>query len=106
MAVMVMILMLQASEGQWWQFLSLFAGGGLSFVGAAPLFKGQEKTIHYVSAGVCAVSAWAWMWLGDCGLIPAATLTACGVIATCFGKPVFWIETGLFTGMLIALSSV
>jgi hypothetical protein len=63
-------LMTELSAGQWYQFqfLSLFAGGGLLLVGTAPRFKTHEHTVHYAGAGTCALAALAalaWMCLAD-----------------------------------------
>lgn len=67
MTFLIMVQMLNASEGKWFQFLGLFAAGGLGFVGTAPYFKGHEKTIHTISAIVCAVSGSLWILLmGHC----------------------------------------
>jgi hypothetical protein len=75
LAILVMSMMVTLSESRWWQFLSLFAGGGLGFVGTAPLFKSHEKTVHYVSTGVCALSALAWMTLAGYVFVPLTVLS-------------------------------
>jgi hypothetical protein len=105
-AVAVMPLMLESSDGQWWQFFGLFAAGGLGFVGTAPLFKGHERTIHYVSAGTCAAAAMAWMCLAGYALVPVVTIAACAMIAARAGNTVFWFETGMFASVYAVLWSV
>ena len=53
-----MALGFEASEGSPWQFLWLFAGGGIGFVGAAQVFwrGGIEERVHVAGAlgGICA----------------------------------------------------
>ena len=102
-ALTVSAAMLEVSAGEWWQFLVLLAGGGLAFGGAAPLFKSHERVIHYVSAGVCAVAAVAWMAVCGYWYVPAAGLTACATVARRTGRTVFRIETALFLSMYIVL---
>jgi hypothetical protein len=98
-ALSVAAVMFEQSEGCGYQFLGLFAGGGLAFVGAAPLFRSHEKIIHYCSAGVCALAALVWMAAAGWWYVPAAFLTVAGCVAWRFGKVVFWIELGLFCAM-------
>ena len=102
-AFTVMSVMFVASEGQWYQFLGLFAGGGLGFVGAAPLFKGHERTVHYVSAGVCALAALAWMVCAGYGFIPALGLFIAFIASIWWRHPVFWVETALLLSMYATL---
>jgi hypothetical protein len=72
-------------------------------VGAAPLFKGHERTVHYVSAGVCAAAALAWMACAGYWIIPAVGLAMFGTMGCWCGNPVFWIETGLLLSMYATL---
>jgi hypothetical protein len=55
--ISVAAVMFELSIGAWYQFLGLFAGGGLCFAGAAPLFKSGTERIHYASAATCALAA-------------------------------------------------
>jgi hypothetical protein len=55
--ISVMAVMFDLAEGEWYQFLGLFAGGALGFVGTAPLFKSHQETIHFTSAAVCAAAS-------------------------------------------------
>lgn len=102
-ALSVMPIMFQLSDGKWFQFLGLFTGGGLGFVGAAPLFKSHEKTIHYTSAIVCAVSGFAWMALSGFWFVPAIALIAFIYPACKDKKWTFWGELALFTSMYAVL---
>jgi hypothetical protein len=103
-AFTVAAMMFPLSEGQWWQFLGLFAGGGLGFTGTAPLFKSHEKAIHYVSAGVCAVSALAWMILAGYAFVPVIVLSGMFILGFQHARQwLFGMETGLFISMYIVL---
>jgi hypothetical protein len=103
-ALSVAAMMFQLSDGKWFQFLGLFAGGGLAFVGAAPLFKTHERTIQYAAAGICAVASVAWMALMGFWYSPAIILSLQGLVSLKSGNPVFWIETGLFVSMYLTIS--
>jgi hypothetical protein len=96
--ISVMIVMTDCSEGTWYQFLSFLSGGALCFVGTAPLFKGHEKVIHYVSASVCAVSALAWMFLDGCWIIPFGMILIYLLFSEASGKGrlIFYLESGVF----------
>jgi hypothetical protein len=102
-AVSVMAMMFDCSDGKWFQVLGLFAGGGLAFVGAAPLFKSHERMIHYVSAGTCAVASVAWMALMGYWYIPLCYLLVGYGVSRMNGNLVFWLETALFTSMYLVL---
>jgi hypothetical protein len=103
LGVLVASRVFDLSEGLDYQFLGLFTGGGLGFVGAAPLFKTYEKRVHFVSAAVCALSALTWMCLAGWWFVPVSLLVVCGVIAARDNKWTFWMEIGLFTSMLTVL---
>lgn len=48
------------AEGSTWQFLMLFAAGGIMFVGAAPDFQnenGMDRIVHYISALIGVISS-------------------------------------------------
>jgi hypothetical protein len=98
-------LIVELSAGQWYQFLCLFAGGGLLLVGAAPRFKTHERTIHYAGAGTCALAALGWICLTGYGYIPIPLVLLAGGLAWCFGrkKIVFWTELALFASMFTTL---
>jgi hypothetical protein len=103
-AMSVMAVMFHLTDGERFQFIGLFTGGGLGFVGAAPLFKSHERTIHYTGATVCAVTGFAWMVLSGFWYVPVIALTAVIYPAHRDGKWTFWIELALFTGMYITLA--
>ena len=101
--VSVMAVIFEVTEGEWFQFLGLFCGGGLGFVGAAPLFKAHEKTIHFVGATVCAVSAFLIMVLLGYWLIPVMAMVTAFAIYARNGNLTFWGEIALFVGMFVTL---
>jgi hypothetical protein len=96
--ISVMIVMMNYSEGKWYQFLPFFAGGALCFTGTAPLFKGREKTIHFVSASVCAAIALLWMYLEGYWLIPFEALAIYLLLMEISGKRclTFYLESVVF----------
>jgi len=51
-ALLVIIGMLNMTEGSYLQFVSFFTGAGMALVGAAPKFKTGEKLIHYTGASI------------------------------------------------------
>jgi hypothetical protein len=55
--ISVMAVIFGLSDGEWYQFIGLFAGGALGFVGTAPLFKSHQETIHFTAAAVCATAS-------------------------------------------------
>jgi hypothetical protein len=99
--ISVMAMMLDASDGRWFQFLSLFAGGGLCFVGTAPLFKSHERVIHFVSAATCAVASLAWIALMGYWFVPFGWALLIFTFAR--NKYMFWGEIALFNSMYTTL---
>ncbi|MDR1455504.1 MAG: hypothetical protein LBJ01_07635 [Tannerella sp.] len=99
------VLMAELSGGQWYQFLCLFAGGGLLTVGVAPRFKTHDRTVHYAGAGTCALAAVAWMCAAGYGYIPIPLVATIGGLAYLLDrrKLVFWVELALFVSMFITL---
>jgi hypothetical protein len=102
-AIAVMAMVFDVSDGSWYAFLGLFAGGGLGFVGAAPLFKTYDRVVHYVSAATCALAAVSWMCASGFWYVPAVSLALCIAVGWLSGKRVFWIETACFASMYIVL---
>lgn len=56
-SLLLIIGMLDISEGSYWQFVSFFTGAGMALVGAAPKFKTGERVIHYLGASVLLVGS-------------------------------------------------
>jgi hypothetical protein len=99
----VAALMFEIAAGQWWQFLGLFAGGGLCFAGAAPLFRSSERVIHICGAGVCALASIIWMCLAGFGYIPLFSLLLFVLPCLKSGKIAFAVEAALFASMFTVL---
>lgn len=82
--------------------LAFVACGALCFVGAAPMFKSHEKTIHFVSAIVCFVSAYVWLILyADLSLVVTSILVI--IFASFLKNKIFWIELTAFLTIYLAL---
>jgi hypothetical protein len=98
--ISVMGIVFCLSQGEWYQFLGMFAGGGLCFTGTAPLFKSHERLIHYVSATTCALSAALWLLFSGYGifLTPLPFVFFMGR-----EKRMFRLELALFIIMYISL---
>jgi hypothetical protein len=98
-------MMAELSAGQWYQFLSFLAGGGLLLTGNAPHFKTYERAIHYAGAGTCALAALTWMCLAGYWYIPIPLVLLAGGLVWHFGrgKVVFWVELALFASMYATL---
>ena len=102
-AFSVMPIMFHLSEDKWFQFLGLFAGGGLCFVGAAPLFKSHEKTIHETSAIITAIAGIIWIVLSGYWYVPVIAFITVLYLAYIDKKWMFWGELALFISMYAAL---
>jgi len=82
-------------------FLSFVACGALGFVGTAPLFKSHQRDIHFGSAIVCFVSAYAWLFINDPIL---AVISVCMLGLFAFAKKrMFWWEVTAFASIYISL---
>ena len=81
--------------------LAFLACGGLMFVGTAPLFKSHQKTMHFGSAIVCFVSAYAWLFIND--LILAVISVGVLVAFYFVKKRTFWWEVTAFVTIYISL---
>lgn len=81
--------------------LAFVACGALAFVGTAPLFKSHEKTIHFVSAIVCFVSAYLWLFLNDL-MIAVISVAVLGLFSFA-KKRVFWWEVTAFVSIYTSL---
>ena len=114
-AIMFLVLpqMLEASDGRWFQFLSLFTTAGLGFVGAAPYFKEYEKTIHTVAAILCASGCFLWVTLMGYALIPIVLVSIVliwFIFKVLRGRipddVVLWLELAMFLSMFTTLSLI
>ena len=81
--------------------LAFAACAGLSFVGAAPLFKSHEKTIHFASAVVCFVAAYLWLFI-NFRTIFFISMAVLGLFLF-VKKRTFWWEITAFTTIYISM---
>jgi hypothetical protein len=103
-AITMMVIIFSKSEGKWFQFFGLFAGGGLGFVGTATMFKSSEKVIHYVSAALCAVSSILWIIFSGYWLITIVIFGLSAIIITSqYKKSMFFLEIACFISMYLTL---
>lgn len=58
---LVIIGMLNMTEGSYLQFVSFFTGAGMALVGAAPKFKTGEEIVHYLGASVLLFGSQLWL---------------------------------------------
>lgn len=95
---------IEASKEEY-QFLAFIASASLAFVGSAPLFKEQNRNIHYVSAGICALASLVWQVLMSFWYIPLITFLGGVIVLAClkFRKPMFWMEMCAFISTYITL---
>lgn len=100
----LMIAWLSVSEGLPYQFLSFFAPAALMFLGVACEFK-EDLTdmVHYVSAGICAVSANLWCIFAGYWWAVAICYALAVLVSIRFGKWVFWIEIGALLSTFLVL---
>jgi hypothetical protein len=105
-AFLQMPFLLQTAEGEWFQFSGWLTAGGLALVGAAPAFKGHERVIHRVGAGIAAVFSILYsICLGLWFIVTLMTiLCLCIVIDEWLtGKRsfIFWGEVCCFTSLFV-----
>ena len=77
-------------------FLSFVACGALGFVGTAPLFKSHQRDIHFGSAIVCFVSAYAWLFINDLTLA-VISVAVLGLFAFANKRTFCWEVTAFAT---------
>ena len=81
--------------------MSFAACGALGFVGTAPLFKSNQRDIHFGSAIVCFVSAYIWLFTNN--LILAAISVVILLGFSFAKKRMFWWEVTAFVTIYTAL---
>lgn len=93
-----------------YQFLAFLACGALCFVGTAAQFKEDfVKKVHFISAGISAISAIIWMCLMGYWFIPVGVgITTLSIIWLGGDKFVkrtylFWLEVVGFISLYLAL---
>ena len=95
--------MFEISEGEWYQFLGLFTGGGPGLVGTAPLFKSREGTVHFTGAAVCTTAGLLWMIFSGYWTVPILFILSAAGIQAKYGNRIFRFEAALFVNMYLTL---
>ena len=102
--ISVMAVMFGLSEGQWYQFLPLFAGFGLVLVGCAPRFRSEERRMHQIGAFLCAVTAVMWcVCTGYWAVMLSSLGLAFAVSLFDWDRRIFWWEVGIFVSTYIIM---
>ena len=86
-------------------YQAFFACAGLLFVAAAPCFKIDiEGKVHYTSAVVCCVAAFAWQMVEMCWVLPVCSLgLALGASVVTKGKLFWWLEMGVMVSSVLSI---
>lgn len=109
--------LMDATEGQWWQFVSLLTIAPIAFVGVAAAFKdgGLTERVHMVSAWLSAIASLVWLILATIYINPwtiisvpfAALIAYLGYLIDEKKNVVWWAEYACFGwtigGIAIAL---
>ena len=87
------------------EFLAFLACAGLLFVAAAPCFKIDiEGKVHYTSAVICCIAAFAWQMMEMCWLLPIGSLAlALGATMITKGKLFWWVEMAILVSSVISI---
>jgi hypothetical protein len=95
----MMPVLLQESDGKWFQFMAFFAVCALAFVGAAPHFKGFDRPVHMTAAALCAINLITWAILMGFWLVVALYVSLLIIIVFAFKQQhhrMFWAEMACF----------
>lgn len=108
-------IMFQLADGQWFQFVGLFAAFPIGFVGAAPKFsfvKGLEleRQVHFFAAKMSGVSSFIWIilmavyvdWVLILSIPIAAVLALTGYLFA--PKRIWWIEMVMFFSVFMVFA--
>jgi hypothetical protein len=98
----VLIDMLEANNPNL-TFVGFLTAAGLAFVGCAPLFKGHERVIHRIGAGVAAAGSIAvaiiLINLSHLIFTMAAVLAVNLIYRNQWKNYIFWLEVGCFSAL-------
>lgn len=99
------------SEGHWYQFLGMFSGFPLAFVGAAPNYlEKTEGWVHYSATGISATASLAFTWLIGYGYISLICIGIAVLIS--LGKkngkwtlihPIWWFEKACIVSYCVTM---
>lgn len=100
LGTLMSIVMYDMMTGKWYQFLGVFAGLGLNFVGIAPHFRTWQKTVHVAGATTSAVASILAISLCGYWYVPAILLALQIIITGKWATRVFWSEMAAFVSTL------
>lgn len=98
---LIIIGMLDITDGSYLQFVSFFTGAGMALVGAAPNFKTGEKIIHYLGASVLLAGSQMWILLFGNPLALLVWLTV--PLWWKDRRRIFWIEIICLFNIFVSL---
>ena len=93
------------SIAEGYEFCSVFACGGLAFIGAAPFFKQDlEGKVHYISAAILGILSQIWVIFGA-GLwyISIPLVIGAFLIAKKHRNLMYWVEIAIMVSTYIAI---
>lgn len=107
-------ILLELTEGQWWQFTAFFAVAPIGFVAVAPQFKMErsvERKVHFGAAIISGVISFIWVSLTAIYINSItwwSILIAVGVALMAWlinrrKNLTFWMEASCFLWTIIAL---
>lgn len=100
----LLIAWLEIASDTPYQFLAFLACGSLMMLGTAAQFKQSlTEMVHYVSAGICVVSALIWVILTGYWYIPFMFLSISILLGLKYKKWITWIELAALSATFITL---
>ena len=99
---LMMLSLLEMTEGKWYQFLSFFATSALIFVAFAPDFKQMlEGKVHVAAAMVSAIAALTLIVLMGYWYVPILPFLVSILLIKKFGNKTYWLEMVCFVSIFI-----
>lgn len=96
---------------EWYQFTGFLTAAGLAFVGAAPAFKGHERRIHRIGAGVAALFSILYTIFSGWSIIIGSFVFMYGIMFLMnylttkkVQNYIFWAEFYCFTSLFVTES--
>lgn len=100
----LLVAWLNITSGTDYQFLPFLACGSLMMLGTATQFKQSlTEMVHYVSAGICVVSALIWVILTGYWYIPFMFLSISILLGFKYKKWITWIELAALAATYLTL---
>ena len=99
---LMMIYLLNMTDGKWYQFLSFFATSALIFVAFAPDYRQMlEGKVHVAAAMTSAVAALALIVLMGYWYVPILPFLASVFIIRKWGNKTYWLEMVCFSSIYL-----